>query len=268
MPKISVIITSYNKGKLLHEAINSVLNQQFGSIEIIVIDDCSSDKVTREELKKINAEQIKLILLEQNVGVCEARNIAIKQSKGEYILLLDADDYIGNGYIDEAASILDNSADIKIVGCEVQLFGASSGNMELPEPTIENFIARNALVVSSFFRRSDFDRTTGFSQTMKGGFEDWDFWLSILETGGKAYRIPKPYFYYRISRSSRNQSIDAEKFKKLRTQIYTNHKDLYAKYLLDPTATFEYYLIKDSVEYKIGTLLLKPLRTIQRILSK
>lgn len=262
MKKVSVIITSYNKGKFLRECINSVKNQSYQNVEIILIDDCSTDNYTKEILNVLRKDnQIKFFILSENKGVSNARNFGINNSTGEYILIVDGDDKISETYIEKAVKIIDSNLDYKIVSCEVELFGYYHGKMPLAKPEIEYLIAQNALIISSLFRKSDFDKTNGFNENMKEGLEDWDFWLSILEQGGKVHRIPETHFYYRISKKSRN-NLDFEKLRRLRKQIYENHKELYAKYMLDPVNSFEYSLLKNSKEYKLGKLILKPIRKI------
>lgn len=261
MKKVSVIVTCYNKGKYILETLESITNQTYSDIETIIIDDCSTDNYTRKLLSELSAKNYKIILLEKNIGVAEARNTGIKNSNGEYILILDGDDKIAPEYIENAIKIIENDNQIKIVSCEVELFGYMKGKLPLAEPKIEYLIAQNALIISSLFKKTDYEKTSGFNPNMKEGLEDWDFWLSLLETGGKAFRIPKTLFYYRISKKSRN-NLDFEKLRKLRRQIYENHKELYARYMLDPVDSFEYTLIKTSWEYRIGNILLKPIRFI------
>jgi glycosyltransferase involved in cell wall biosynthesis len=261
MMDVSVIITSYNKGKLILEALDSVRAQSFKNIEIIIIDDLSTDKETLNILEEIAKSDVNVVFLDKNIGVSETRNIGVKHSQGNYIMFLDGDDKISPSYIEKAVKILDQHPEIKVVTSEVELFGYMTGKMSLAEPSIENLIAQNAIIISSLFRRSDFDLSGGFNANMNEGLEDWDFWLSMLEKGGKAYRIPETHFYYRISKKSRN-NLNAEKLRRLRKLVYENHKELYAKYLLDPVNSFEYNLLINSREYRLGKFLLQPLRKL------
>lgn len=259
MEKVSVIITSFNKGRYIDRTIESVKNQTYNNIEVIIVDDCSTDRLTLNKLELLNKNGEQIIFLEKNLGVSEARNIGIRKSKGRYILIIDGDDLISNSYIEKAVEIIEKDTNVKIVTCEVELFGYKKGKMKLSEPKIENLIAQNSIIISSLFRREDFDKTSGFNANMNKGLEDWDFWLTMLENGGTVHRIPQVHFYYRISKKSRN-NLDAEKLKTLRKQIYLNHKFLYSKHMLDPIESFEYNLILNSWEYKIGKLILKPIR--------
>ena len=90
---VSIITPSYNSSKFIMECINSVISQTFQNWEMIIVDDCSNDN-SREIISDLTAkdERLKSIFLEENVGAAEARNIAIRQSKGKYIAFLDSDD--------------------------------------------------------------------------------------------------------------------------------------------------------------------------------
>lgn len=90
-PKFSIIISTYNMADCITDAINSILSQEFKNYEIIVYNDASSDN-TIEVVQKIADKRIRIINSEINVGLGAARNNAVKEAKGEYILYLDADD--------------------------------------------------------------------------------------------------------------------------------------------------------------------------------
>ena len=103
---------------------------------------------------------------------------------------LDADDKISSTYIEEAVTILESNGNIKVVTSDVELFGIASGKMTSLEFSIENLLCQNMIVCSSIFRREDFNRTAGFNPNMNYGFEDWDFWLSLLGEEGMFIEFP------------------------------------------------------------------------------
>lgn len=100
-PLITIYIPTYNRVKLLQRAVNSVLNQTYKNIEIIIVDDCSIDG-THEYLRNISAieTRIRYFIKETNSGACVSRNIAIKNAKGEFITGLDDDDYFENNRLE------------------------------------------------------------------------------------------------------------------------------------------------------------------------
>lgn len=257
---VSIIIPCYNQAKYLSKTIKSVLSQTYQNWECIIINDGSNDKT--EEVARLYCtldNRIKYIY-QSNQGVCITRNNAINQSKGTFIICLDGDDWISENFIEEMVNVLDNNKNVKVVTSTVKLFGKRNKTLQLPDYSLDDLMGRNIFVMTSMFRKVDFDLSGGFNENMREGLEDWDFWLSILERGGKVYHVKEAVFNYRIKKSSRNKDIDSVKFERLRRNIYENHKELYSTSFFNPKLSFEYRMIADSLEYKIGKLILKPIR--------
>jgi glycosyltransferase involved in cell wall biosynthesis len=265
-PLISIIVPCYNQGKYLTECLESIHSQSYDNYEVIVVNDGSTDAHTNKTVRDISHPKV-TVLQTENRGVSAARNLGIKNSTGKYVLPLDADDKIGADFIQQAVELLEKNDDVKVVNCQVTLFGAKKGILPVESYSLEKLLARNFIVVSAIFRRSDFDQTQGYNTNMKEGFEDWDFWITLLKNGGAVYTLNDTGFFYRIKRNSRNASLIAsrEHFRKLRQQIYMNHQDIYSKHLLNPQESFEYELITQSREYRLGVFLLKPIRTLYRL---
>ena len=97
--KISIVITAYNVGKYIEKSINSVLNQTYKDIELIVVEDCSTDN-TLEIVNKFK-DKLKLVKHDTNVGAGLSRRDGIKTSTGDFVLLLDADDWLSSNYIEQ-----------------------------------------------------------------------------------------------------------------------------------------------------------------------
>lgn len=237
---ISVIVPCYNQGHFLSETLDSVMVQTYKHWECIIVDDGSSDNT--KDIAKIYCNKDNRIkyIYQENAGLSSARNTGIKHSSGEYILPLDSDDRINTQYMEKALKVFNENKNLRIVYCRAALFGKRKGEWKLPAFSIERMLGRNCIFCSAFYKRIDFDRVGGYKVNMKYGFEDWDFWLSILEYGGEVHQINDILFYYRIRKHSMLRSLDINKMKYLRRQIWENHKDLYARNFLDPTETFEY----------------------------
>lgn len=88
---VTVIIPSYNREKTIKRAVDSVLNQTYKDIEVIVVDDCSTDN-TLDVVKSIKDSRLKVFKLNENSGACVARNFGIEKAKGQYIAFQDSDD--------------------------------------------------------------------------------------------------------------------------------------------------------------------------------
>lgn len=268
-PLVSIIIPCYNQGIFLSETIESVLKQSYNEWECIIVNDGSTDN-TKEVAKKYCKKDPRIKYIEQkNQGLSSARNSGIKQSHGKYILPLDSDDLIGNTYIEKAVDILENNKNIRIVYCQAKLFGKIQGKWNLPEYNLEKMLGSNCIFCSALYSREDFDKVGGYNINMKYGYEDWDFWLSIIELNPKCeiYQIKEILFFYRVRKKSMARQLDTEKYKYLRKQIWLNHKALYAKYFYSPTDSFEYNQIINSIEYRLGKLLISPIQKIFNIFS-
>ena len=224
--KVSVVIPCYNQGAYLEEAVHSVLAQTYPDLEIIIVDDGSTDSGTVNLLKTLTHPKVRSIRTE-NQGLAAARNNGIREASGVYILPLDADDKIGPEYLADAVPILDRHRDIGIVYCEAAYFGAREGHWALPDYTPEQILYQNLIFCSALFRRKDWEAAGGYNINMVYGWEDWDFWLSLIRLGTKVYRIPKVHFYYRIRNASMIQAMDDEKQFFMRLNAVLNHRDMY-----------------------------------------
>jgi len=94
----SIILTCYNSEKYLHKTLKSIFYQKYDNFEIIITDNCSIDNTVRE-IRKFKSKKIKLHLMKKNIGRVKALNFAIKKSKGQYICILDSDDYLEKNWI-------------------------------------------------------------------------------------------------------------------------------------------------------------------------
>jgi glycosyltransferase involved in cell wall biosynthesis len=117
--KISVIIPTYNRAKLITKSINSVLNQTFHNFEVLIIDDNSTDN-TEQEIAKINDHRIRYIKLENKQGSNFARNFGIEKAKGEYIAFQDSDDIFHEDKLEkQLKNLIDHQSDLDF--CKVRL---------------------------------------------------------------------------------------------------------------------------------------------------
>lgn len=262
LPVISVVIPCYNQAKFLSEALDSVLAQTYVDWECVVVDDGSIDN-TRDVAMMYCTKDVRVkYIYQSNAGLSAARNAGVGHSLGRYILPLDSDDIIGENYMKLAMNVFENNDKLTIVYSRANLFGVKKGEWKLPAFSIERMLGRNCIFCSAFYRRVDFDRVGGYNTNMKYGFEDWDFWLSLLQEGGEVYHINEILFFYRIRRRSMLNSIDMEKDLFLRRQIWANHRNLYAEYMLDPIESFEYNRIVESRAFALMSSISKLLKKI------
>ena len=228
MAKVSVVIPCYNQGCYVKQAIDSVLNQTYQDLEIIVVNDGSTDNKTNDIIAHLKKEKTTVITTE-NQGLAAARNNGIRKATGDYILPLDADDYIAPEYIEEAVAVLDNDPEVGIVYCRAELFGAVNSTWNLPDYTIEEMVKDNVIFCTALFRRVDWQDIGGYDPGMIYGWEDYDFWLSLIERGRKVRRLEKYYFFYRVSSDSMVRT--KEKWQKIEMfkRIFQRHSKLFGE---------------------------------------
>lgn len=230
LPLVSIIVPCYNQGEFLAEALDSVRNQTYPNWECVIADDGSTDNSKEVALSYCNEDKRFSYMWQLNQGPSIARNNAIKNSHGEYILPLDGDDKIHKDYVTHAVNILKENEAVKIVYCQAELFGNATGEWGMEVFSIDSFLVRNCIFCTAMYRREDYNQTKGYNPNMREGLEDWDFWLSLLETGGEVYKIPHIYFFYRIKESSRNvNSWHKDIYDRLLNTIVSNHPALYRK---------------------------------------
>ena len=230
-PKISVIIPCYNLGAYIDEAVDSVLTQTCQDFEIIIVDDGSTDPFTVRLMEKYDRPKTR-ILRTKNQGLATARNTGITAARGQYILPLDADDKIGKSYLAQASMILDNRPEIGIVYCRARYFGAREEETNSEPFSIETMLIRNLIFASAMFRKSSWQKVGGYNPLMVHGYEDYDFWISLLDIEKVGvYRINEILFYYRVRKDSMINTLLAneENMIDMFTQIFYNHCDFFLR---------------------------------------
>lgn len=228
-PLVSIIIPAYNAEKYIEETLRSTLLSSYTPIEIVVVDDGSDDATS--EIVKSYAQKHGAIHFhtQSNSGVSAARNNAIRNSNGKYILPLDADDLISSDYIEKAVSVLESKPDVKLVYGAAEFFGERTGRWKLPDFDISLLAKRNIVYASGIYRRKDFDKTGGYCVDI-AGLEDWDFWISLLKEGGEVHFIDSVCFYYRIRKNSK-RSNDMKKKKQVVDTLNSRHSRFFQEQL-------------------------------------
>lgn len=278
---VSVIVPCYNQALLLEEALLSVLNQTYSNWECIIVNDGSIDNTDILAKHWCNKDSRFSYISQENKGPANARNNAIKKSKGEFILPLDADDCISNDFLEKLVPELLNDESLGIVSCYTKFFTDDSKKTIFdlkPEGADWRYLLYvNQLTATSLFRKKCWEEVSGYDETMTKGFEDWEFWINVTKNGWK-YKIVKDFlFFYRKAKQSRQVNAITDYFESSREYIYKKHKELYIKDF-DNCMTVLFFEInqqrisrieiRNSFEYKIGKVIMKPYRMFSKLFSK
>lgn len=228
---VTIVVPCYNAGRDIDEAVRSALNQTYKNLEVVIVDDGSTDPATLELLTDCPWERTR-VFFKQNGGPASARNLGIAQATGKYILPLDADDVITESYVQKAVTILEERPEVGIVYCKALKFGAENGPWNLPAYTLRELVIDNVIFVTSLFRREDWARVGGFSEALKLGVEDYDFWVKIVALGREVHQIDEPLFHYRVGHVSRTTGFQEDRSAVVKTyaDIFRSNIDFYSKY--------------------------------------
>ena len=232
-PKVSIIVPCFNAEKFLAETLGCVSKIDYSHWECIIVNDGSTDNSESIASKFCNSDGRFKLFSQPNSGPSAARNHAIARSTGDFILPLDADDLISETYVKEAALILSNQPEIKLVYCLARKFGRKNKAWNLPDYSFEKLLVDNLIFCSAMFRKSDFLNTRGFDESMKSGREDWDFWIEFLKDGGNVHRIEKVHFFYRTHKWSHNK-VANQSIAAIREHVSRNHWQLYSDIIKNP----------------------------------
>ena len=216
-PLVSIVIPAYNVESYIKNAIESALNQTYKNIEIIVIDDGSTDSLKKALEPYLKSKKIKYIY-QENKGLAGARNTGIKNARGEYIALLDSDDEFLPEKIERQIAYLENHPECDICYCDLWHFYEEepgrllklnykyySGEDTFPKLLEKNFI--NPLTV--VLRRSIIERYGYFDEKYRRS-EDWELWLRLSYQGVQFCVLPEILAKHRLGRTTHLQDFRSE----------------------------------------------------------
>lgn len=202
---VSIITPAYNCSKYISQTIESVLCQTYHDFEMIIVDDCSTDD-TLSILEKYSKQdsRIKVIKMVENRGVVEARNVALKQSKGRYIAFLDSDDL----WVPEKLSKQINF--MRVFGYAftysqydlINEEGMSLGKSIKPPTKLDYSKAIKNTSIGCLTVIVDKKKTGEFYMPDLSHGEDHATWIEILKRGFNAYCVHEVLAHYRVSKSS------------------------------------------------------------------
>jgi glycosyltransferase involved in cell wall biosynthesis len=230
MSLVSVVISCYNLGAYVREAVASVRAQTWPDLEVIVVDDGSEDPETIQALADLRADGVDVVRIPHG-GVPAARNAGMTRALGQYLVSLDADDFIERTFIEKAMRILTADDRVGIVYSEVQLCGDQTGAFELPPYRFPDILLRNVIPSAALFRRADWEAAGGYNSNMVDGWEDYDFWLSLIERGCEVVRIPEPLLYYRRHGATRSGRRPREAVIRAYARLFRNHERLFTDHI-------------------------------------
>ncbi len=205
-PLVSVIIPCYNYGNFIKGAVESVLAQTFQRLEILVINDGSTDDVTINILHNFSYKKTRVIH-QVNQGLAQTRNNGAVLAAGKYICYLDPDDFLDPSYLEKALALLESDESLGSCYSWVQCFGDVESVWETED--LDPFLLRQCTIAPSHsvIRKEAWNRVleyngSGFLSRYDGYFEDWVFWIDMVQCGYRGQVIREPLIHYRVHKTS------------------------------------------------------------------
>ena len=191
-PLVSIVIANFNYGRFLGEAIESALAQTHPRLEVLVVDDGSTD-----DSRDVAARYSVRLLEQENAGVARARNRGANEARGELVVFLDADDVLEPSFVERCWSALATApADVAYAYTQMQLFGDEDAVFASREFHGPELLRNNFVPVTCLLRRDVFLAAGGFDPRFRA-YEDWELWLRLFARGHRGVLVPEPLLRYR-----------------------------------------------------------------------
>jgi glycosyltransferase involved in cell wall biosynthesis len=258
---ISVVIPCFNHGEFLPEAAASVTRLNRADVELIVVDDGSTDARTRQEMEGLRAQGIQVVR-QENKGLAAARNAGIKLAQGEFILPLDSDNRIRESYLVSGVKILQREPQVGVVYGNAEYFGEKTGLWRVPEFNWFDLVHGNLIDACALYRRSVWESIQGYDEKMPWmGWEDWDFWLRAAGGCWGFAHLDEIAFDYRVRSGSMLKETNRHRDELLAYIFGKPQNQGFRERCLE---TARLRKIEASREYRLGRCLLTPFRRLQR----
>lgn len=222
--RVSVVIPCHNTHEFLGRAIASVRAQTCPVAEIIVVDDGSTERATITFLDQIGPD-VQLVR-QENKGLPGARNVGFGVAKGEFVLPLDADDWLEPDAVEKMLDTLLSHGEAAFCFCQICMEGDGQGVLAKNYNFFEQLFL-NQLPYCLLLRRWVWEAAGGYDESMRRGYEDWEFNIRLGTMGYFGVVVPEPLFHYRIAQSGMLLSTSNKVHGELWASIRRRHRKAY-----------------------------------------
>jgi glycosyltransferase involved in cell wall biosynthesis len=210
-PLVSVVIPHFNLGAYLHRTIDSVLTSTYTNIELVVVDDASTESLSLaaiERLAGLDDDRLRVIRSPSNRGLAATRNLGVQSSHGEFVLPLDADDIIGPDFIRTAVTALSRAEAFDFVVPQVAYFhDEAEGSLHTKKELEHCYVLigearasglhQNRYSTATVLARREVLLDLGYREELES-YEDWDLYLRAVMAGKRSIVTNDINFFYRV----------------------------------------------------------------------
>lgn len=281
---ISIIIPAYNVEKYISKCLESIINQTYSNIEIILVDDGSTDTTTKICDEYAKKDKRIIVIHKKNGGQSEARNYALKKAKGKYITFLDSDDYVSNDYIEYMYTILKKyNADLSI--CSVQIVNFENKKYDLKEQKVsvystekafENLLYSEGIEVAVYAKLYPREYFNDIEFPVGEKYEDIAIIAKLMSKAKKiVYGDKKCYFYYTRQGSTSKSGFNKNELDYIKNtnlmlnfinEKYPNLKDAVLRYqIYSKFRILRILLFSKEKNDKIQNQMIKDIKTYDKM---
>jgi glycosyltransferase involved in cell wall biosynthesis len=203
--RLAVIVPCHDDGVLVAEAVRSI--QEDEPVEVVVVDDASSDEETRETLERLEHDGMTVLRHEENCGVGNARMTGLAATSAPFVFPLDADDHALPGVMARMADVLEANPEAAACVGDIVEFGEHDVERLTPARLDPYRVAyTNEYPISALYRRSALVAARAWEQAgVRQGYEDWNLWMSLAERGEQIVHLGRAAYRRRLHGRRLNQ---------------------------------------------------------------
>jgi glycosyltransferase involved in cell wall biosynthesis len=229
--RLSVVIPFYNLGAYLDECIHSVLASDWRQLEIILVNDGSTDEMSLEALDHWRDHPEITVIDLVNGGLANARNMGAQRAAGSYLAFLDADDAVLPDYYKKAISVLDRYDNVHFVGSWVRYMGEGAGIWPAFQPEPPYLLVHNPVNSSALVYKTQSFLAAGLNdRQLEFGLEDYESVVNMVSNGLNGVVLPEALHRYRVRRGSMIRSMNRAKLLFSHHYISEKHQEYYSEY--------------------------------------
>lgn len=239
-PLTRFVIPCYNHGRFVADAVRSCLKQLDARVEVVIVNDGSTDELTKAACDKCSELSDNVhVIHQQNRGLPAARNVGVQFQTGtqlqpDYLAFLDADDWIEPTFISKLAAQLEHSPEtVSHAYCQERLVDKATGIWTVPSWDPLLLLVTNIHPVTALVKATHFHQVGGFDESLIHGYEDWDFWLRFSKRGWLGRRVREPLFNWRRHSDVTMVMEAVKRHASLFASLMERHKDLYDQHASD-----------------------------------
>lgn len=229
--KVSIVIPLYNAEKYIEETIDSVISQIYQNWECIIVNDGSTDNSENVVLEKIKNNPKFKYYKQENSGPGRARNYGASFAGGKYLLFLDADDIIFDNYLLDGGEFMESHPDYTLFYGKAKVFWEDGIEKEWKlrkYSDMVDFLRSNCIYCTALIKKNEFDSVGGFDEELPA-FEDWEFFVRLLNNNPKVFRTDNFVFKYRKHIGSRDD-LNKNRWLEIKKMVEEKNKDIFDKW--------------------------------------